>query len=214
VDLAFTPDDLRLAPLQSASREYGLTLIVGAPARIGSKCHIGAFILRSDGAIEIYTKRRLGAFSESARVDGRVPPAEATVFDAGDLDPLIRIGDYVGALAICADVGSAAHPQHAADRGATLYLAGMFVIPSEFDGEDQNLRGHATRHRMAVAAANFGCASGGLASAGRSTIWSESGDVIVRLDSSGSSVGVASRNQRGWRGTKRMLAPTTTTASA
>lgn len=36
---------------------------------------------------------------------------------------------------MCADIGAPAHPQRAVDRGADTYLAGMFVIPSDYDGE-------------------------------------------------------------------------------
>lgn len=46
------------------------------------------------------------------------------------------------------------------------------------------------RHGMKTA--NFGCASGGLRSAGRSSIWSESGELLVRLDDAGSGIAVVS----------------------
>lgn len=44
---------------------------------------------------------------------------------------------------------------------------------------------------MMTALANFGGPSGGLKSAGRNAIWSETGDLLVRLGEQGPGVGVA-----------------------
>src|SRR5262245_8674427 len=68
--LAFTEDDPRLAPLLDAAATHATTLIVGAPVRIGSWLHIGAFLLFPDGKNAIYTKHHLGAFPYSACCDG------------------------------------------------------------------------------------------------------------------------------------------------
>src|SRR5438874_557430 len=62
-DLAFSEDDPRLFALIEASSSSSLTLVVGAPVRIGPQLHIGALILRPDGTTAIYTKHHLGAFS-------------------------------------------------------------------------------------------------------------------------------------------------------
>jgi predicted amidohydrolase len=197
--LAFTEDDPRLSALHDAAASLALTLIVGAPVRLGPRLHIGAFIFFPDRTTELYTKHHLGAFSPSANCDGTVPPAEATVFQPGDRNPLLRFGDNVAAVAVCADVGQASHPQQAADRGARTYLASMFVIPSDFDGEVSKLRRYAVQHAMMVAFANFGSPSGGLASGGRSAIWSETGELLIQLGASGAGVGVVTETQQGWR---------------
>jgi len=197
--LAFSEHDARLDPLVRAAASRSLTLIVGAPIGIGSRLHIGAFILFPDGNISLYTKHRLGAFTEEARRDGTVPPAESTVFVPGDRDPLIPIGDRTAAVAICADIGQALHPKLAAERGAQIYLASMFVIPSEFDSDAARLRAYATEYSMVVALANFGSASGGLAAAGRSSIWSAAGALLIQLGSSGAGVAVAIEHPDGWR---------------
>ncbi len=188
--LAFTEDDARLAALREVAASVSTTLIVGGPLRLESRLHVGAFILLPDGGIGLYTKHRLGAFSASASCDGTVPPAEATVFHPGDRNPLIPLGETTAALAVCADIGDPSHPQHAAERGAKTYLASMFVIPSDFDEESAKLRRYAVEHAMTVAFANFGGPSGGLASAGRSAIWSERGEMLVQLQSNGCGVAV------------------------
>ena len=197
--LAFSRDDPRLAPLVEAAAAGSLTLVAGAPVRIGSRLHVGAFIVGPDGAIDLYTKRHLGAFSAGAKVDGTVPPAEAVFFHPGDLDPLIRFGGHTAAVAVCADTARPAHPQRAAERGADTYLASVFVIPSDLRGDHERLQMYARRHSMAVVMANFGGPSGGLASGGSSSIWSDTGELLARLESGGAGVAVAIESAAGWR---------------
>jgi predicted amidohydrolase len=189
--LAFEERDARLEPLREAAAAHGMTVIAGVPARLDSRLHIGAFILSPDGGIALYTKQRMGAFSEAAGVDGIVPPAEATVFQPGDANPLVLFGGHTAAVAVCADIGRPSHAQAAAERGATTYLASMFVIPSEFEGDAAKLQSYAVRHSMAVVLANYGGPTGGLAAAGRSSIWSATGELLVQLGTSGSGVAVA-----------------------
>jgi len=198
-DLAFSEDDPRLSTLIEASSSSSVTLVVGAPVRIGPHLHIGAFILRPDKTTALYTKHHLGAFSASASCDGIVPPAEATVFHPGDRNPLVGIGANTAAVAICADIGRPSHPQQAADRGANVYLASMFVIPSEFDGDAAKLKRYAVQHSMMVALANYGSSTGGLASGGRSAIWSETGELLAQLPVSGAGVAVVTEAKEGWR---------------
>jgi predicted amidohydrolase len=52
---------------------------------------------------------------------------------------------------------------------------------------------------MVVAMANYGGPSGGLASAGRSAIWSERGERLVELGASSAGVAVAIESPDGWR---------------
>jgi predicted amidohydrolase len=182
-----------------------MTLIVGAPVRVASQLHIGAFIVSADGTVGLYTKHRLGAFSADASCDGSIPPAEATIFQAGSLDPLVRSGGYTAAVAVCADTGRPSHPRRAADRGATTYLASAFIIRSHLKRETEMLRGYAVQHSMTVVLANFGGPSGGLASGGCSAIWSESGELLAQLEPAGSGVAVAVETQAGWRGKAVML---------
>jgi predicted amidohydrolase len=212
-DLAFSEDDPRLSPLIEASASASVTLVVGAPVRIGPQLHIGALILRPDGTTALYTKHHLGAFPASASCDGIVPPAEATVFDAGDRDPLIQSSGTTAAVAVCADIGRPSHPQQAADRGATAYLASMFVIPSEFDGDAAKLKAYAVKHSMMVAFANYGSPTGGLASAGRSAIWSETGELLAQLPATGAGVAVVTEAEVGWRAKTVMIGDLETTTS-
>ncbi len=197
--LAFSETDPRLDPLVDAASSRAMTLVVGAPVTMAGGLHIGALIISPNREVSVYTKHHLGAFSNSAAVDGIVPPAERTFFEPGDSNPLVRLGDQLAAVAVCADTGRPSHPQRAADRGAKIYLASMFVIPSEFEAETANLKASATQHSMTVVFANYGGPSGGLASAGRSSIWSERGVLLARLGPTGAGVVIATEECDGWR---------------
>lgn len=207
-ELAFIENDARLSLLVDTAVTHGITLIVGAPVRLTS-LHIGAIILSPDRSASMYTKHRLGAFSASARCDSSdgisVPPAEATVFQSGNRNPQVQSGDMLAAVAVCADIGNPEHPQRAAEQGANIYLASMFVIPSDFEGDAARLKQYAVQHEMMIAMANFGCSSGGLRSAGRSSIWSESGELLVQLNESGSGIGIVLDTPHGRRAFAKML---------
>ena len=196
-ELAFSEADPRLEPLVKLAASRRLTLIVGAPVRIDSRLYIGAFILTADGAVDLYTKQHLGAFAPSDSPDGIVPPAEATVFDPGDRNPLVMIGGSPASVAVCADVGRPVHASAAAARGAKTYLASMFVIPSDLERDLLRLRTYAERHSMAVVFSNYGGPSGGLPSGGCSAVY-VSGELLVRLGT-GSGVAVAIESDAGWR---------------
>lgn len=204
-ELAFSPDDPRLERLVDAASSGSVTLVVGAPIRLEGRLHIAALLFSPDRTIAVYTKHFLGAFGDSARCDGIVPPAEATVFQPGDRNPLLRFGGNTAALAVCADIGRPSHAQQAVNRGAQAYLASMFVIPSEFEGDAAKLSGYATQHSIVVALANFGGPTGGLAAAGRSSIWSQTGALLARLSSCGAGVAVATETTAGWRASMAML---------
>ena len=154
--LAFSEDDVRLTPIVDLAVSRGIIVIAGAPVRIETRLHIGAFIVSPDRTTRLYTKQRMGAFSEAARCDGIVPPPEATVFQPGDRNPLIGFAHWTAAVAICADVGQPLHPRRAAARGATMYLASMFVIPSEFEGDSAKLSRYAAEHSMIVGSPTSG----------------------------------------------------------
>lgn len=205
--LAFTERDPRLAPLVEEAAATATTLVVGAPVRLGARLHIGAFIVGAEGAVNLYTKRRLGTFPASANPCGTVPPSEDSVFEPGDRDPLIRVGDDTAAVAVCADIGRPAHAEAAAARGASLYLASMFVIPSELETDRATLRSYAVRHRMAVALANFGGPSGGLPSGGGSAIWSQAGELLAELPATGAGIAIATPWAGAWRAETIPLSP-------
>lgn len=190
-ELAFDRDDARLAPLEARARELAMVLVAGLPLRLADRLHIAALAFHPDGRRTAYTKRHLGAFPPETNPGGPIPPPEATVFVAGDEDTLLEVGGARIALAICADTNHASHSAAAARRGANVYAASMFFTPRDADGELARLADVARRHALHVAFANFGGATGGLESAGRSGIFSPQGHELASLPASGPGVAVA-----------------------
>ena len=176
-DLAFGEKDARLVPLASLAASNTMTLVVGAPVRLRSRLHIGAFIITPEGSIDIYTKHHLGSGEEGVV--------------AGDRNPLVRCEGNVAAVAVCADANRPSHPEAAAQRGAKTYLVSTFITPAEYQNKAAMFRAYAVRHAMTVVFANYGGPTGGLASAGRSAIWSDRGDTLAELAGTGSGLAIA-----------------------
>lgn len=204
-DQAFSEDDPRLCPLLESADATSTTLIVGAPFRTDDLLHIAAFVLSPRRSVEIYTKRHLGAFPRRTVPDGSVPPAEATVFEPGDREPVVQLGDSIRGVGICADTSRPSYVERAARRGARSYFASMFVVPSDVEEDTSRLRGYAELHSMPVVFSNYGGPSGGLPAGGESAVWSETGDLVARLNGSGMGVAVGVEEADGWNGSAIML---------
>lgn len=184
--LVFSEKDPRLDPLVDLASNHGMTLIVGAPVRMGSRTHICAFILSPDGSVDIYTKRHLGAEEDS-------------VVQSGEHSPLLRIGRRIGAVAVCADANEPSHAEEAANRGAAVYLVSSFIIPSALARKTARLRACAVDHSMTVVFSNYGGPTGGLPPGGRSAIWSDQGELLAQMDAVGAGLTVAHATTSGWR---------------
>lgn len=185
--LAFSEDDARLEPLRRAASDHRMVLVVGAPVRLSSGLHIGAFIVYPDGSVALYAKHHLGG-------------EEGRVFQPSDRDPLVHLTDATAAVAICADTSHASHPASAAARGANVYLAGVLFSPSEFARVTPKLKRYAVRYSMTVVLANSGGHSSTLESAGGSSIWSGSGELVARFEGLGAGIALATRTESGWAG--------------
>ena len=185
--LAFSEDDPRLTPLIESAASCEMTLIVGAPVRVTSRLHIGAFILSPDRGVGLYTKHHLGA-------------GEETVMYPGTLNPSVPVGEQVGAVAVCADANHPSHAARAAYIGARNYLVSTFITPQELETKTAALRAYAKQHAMTVVFANYGGPSGGLPSAGGSAIWTDHGEPVARLEGTGAGLAIAIENDDGWRG--------------
>lgn len=68
--LAFETADTRLRPLLRAAAEHHMTIVAGAPVRLGTNLHIGAFLVDATGQVDLYTKQHLGAFRPEDHPDG------------------------------------------------------------------------------------------------------------------------------------------------
>ena len=185
-ELAFTPADERLAPLQELADSCTTTLVVGAPLLLSSGLHIGALILQAGTPVKAYTKRHLHT-------------GEERFFVPGTLDPRVDVGAESAAIAICADTHHPSHPAAAAESGASAYLAGVFFSPDGFPANADRLSGHASKHGMVVAMANSGAGTSRFEAAGNSSIWAPDGSCVGRLAGLGSGL-VLARSTDDWIG--------------
>lgn len=184
-ELAFTAQDPRLAPLHEAAQRYEMTIIVGAPLRLEDKQCIAAWILQADGTSSIYTKHHLHA-------------GEERYFSPASLNPMFTLHQERAALAICADTTHPEHAAHAAAQQASLYLAGVLITPQGYAADATQLQGYAQQYKMLVVLANFGGASGGHESAGKSAIWSPQGNCLAMLKDQGDGLVIATKKKESW----------------
>ena len=205
---AFERLDARLEPLLALARRAHVTLVVGAPVSLEGWLHLGAAVLAADGGLDWYTKRHLGAFGPEAladALDGQLPPPEESVFAPGAHDPPVHLARGTARVAICADAQRADHAAAAAATGAAAYLVGAFIVHSAWEADAAVLRQRAADHGMLVAMANYGTPSGGMAAAGRSSIWDGRGELVLELEAAGAGVGIALETAEGWKGQVRMV---------
>lgn len=175
---ALTPDDPRLQLLQQVADANDIVIVAGAPVTSAHGLHIGAFCFCPRRPALIHTKRFLHAGEEQTFVPGA----------SGGPFP---IHDHVVGIAICAEM---THPEHAAEaarQGANLYAASCFITPNGYARDTALLAGHARQHRMMVLMANFGHGNDTWPSAGRSAIWSHSGELLIEGPPEGEAIVVA-----------------------
>ena len=159
------------------------------------------------GSIVLVTKMRLGMFQPEANTGGPVPPPESSIFDPGNRNPLVEVGVITAAVGRCADVTHPSIPKEAADRGAGIYLASMFITPDEVERDAARLSGYAGRYSMVVSMANYDGPTGGLPGGGGSTICSQTGELLVRLEGKGVGIALATENAVDWQTKPIMLYP-------
>lgn len=176
-DDALTPADPRLQPLQALADKHDMLIIAGAPILSSAGLHIGALNFLP-GGVKTYLKQYLHEGEEIA-------------FTAGDGGNALRIGAQTICMAICAEITHVQHAQAAADCGAAIYAASCFITPTGYAHDAGLLQGYARQHRMAVLLANYGAATGGWSTAGRSAIWSDKGTLLACAPDAGEAVMVA-----------------------
>lgn len=185
-ELAFPEDDKRLIPLKELAVRQQIIILAGAPFRSEKGLHIAAFIFYPDRPTAVYTKHYLH-------------PGEENFFTPGSLNPVISLGEEKIAVAVCADMANPLHAQEAAGAGCTIYLGSAFITPGGYEADARILKNYAHNHCMTVMMANYSGRSGGFDSAGRSAVWSETGDLAGELAGDGEGVLLATKENNHWK---------------
>jgi len=169
-ELSFSENDTRLNPLKEKAVANQIIIVAGAPVKIDSQLYIGSFIFLPDSTILIYTKQFLH-------------DEEALFFSPGfDHNPLLKLEKEVISFAICADITNPIHPENAAKKNTSLYLASIFYTPNGINEGHQQLAYYAKEHGMNILMANFGGPSYKFETGGQSAFWNKNGELIAKID--------------------------------
>ncbi len=166
---AVDPDDPALAVIIDACDKHGSVAFVGAPIEEDGKRYIAALRVDADGVAVAYRKSFLGG-------------DELVNHTPGDGPTVLTVDGWRVGMGICKDTGVAAHIEATAGLDIDVYVAGLVHLPDEIDEQDARGRRIAAASDAYVAFASFAGPTGGGydATAGQSTIWSPSGQVLAR----------------------------------
>ncbi|GAA4892344.1 carbon-nitrogen hydrolase family protein [Streptomonospora salina] len=167
---ALACDDARLEPIVQACARAGATALAGAPVRGGDGAvHIAVLAVDGGGAAHVYDKTWLGG----AEPERFAPGAGPAVLDVDGR----RLG-----LAVCKDLGVAAHAAGTADLGADIYIAATLEHAHDAQVQQQRAASAAAEHGMWVAVASFAGPTGGGYSRtlGRSGVWRPGGALAAQ----------------------------------
>jgi predicted amidohydrolase len=188
--MAFTENDSRLDILRQLSAEKQMILVVGAPILINNGLYIGAFIIKPDGSVSIYTKQYLHSGEE------------AFFKPSSDYNPEIIIDNEQISIAICADIDNPSHAENAGKAGSTIYIASLFFTPSGIPDAYKTLSGYAGQYGMNVLMSNYCGRSWGFDAGGQSGLWDKNGKLITNLNDSDSGLLVIENVNDTWIGKK------------
>lgn len=186
--LSLTIYDACINILRDYAREYNMTIVAGAPAKIKSDLFIGSFILTNEGGVDIYTKQYLHE-------------GEELYYHASfEHNPIIHVGQTSAALAICADIENPLHSADARKSGAQLYLASIFYTTKSMAGAHQKLSEYARKQNMNILMSNFCGQSYGMDAGGESAFWNSEGQLVAKLDGKRSGILVINEKDNIWSG--------------
>ncbi|WP_338574759.1 carbon-nitrogen hydrolase family protein [Erwinia billingiae] len=184
--LAMTLDDPRLQVFADAATAHQMSIVIGLPLVNGEDILLSAVAFLPDGTKVAYGKRNL--FGD-----------EKLFFTAGEGVPLFGYQRHHVAMAICADISVEEYARDAARRGANLYATGVLVSEKGYHNDCEYLARWSREYKMAVLMANHALPTGGYQSAGKSTLWDESGRQVV-AGGEGEQLVIARRTGNDWQG--------------
>lgn len=165
---ALAPDDPRLAALVEACAETGSLALAGAPVQGEERPHIALLAVDGNGATVAYRKQWLG---------GREPE----LFSPGPSPAVLEVDGWRLGLAICKDTGIPRHQADTAALGMDVYVASVLEFEEEAHVPAERAHRTATAYGVPVAVSSFAgpTGQGYTRTAGRSAIWSRTGDILA-----------------------------------
>ena len=189
-ELIFEKNDSRLVELKKLSVKYRIIVIAGAPIQISNDLFIGAFIIKPDDTVLIYTKQFLHT-------------GEDIFYKSSfDFNPVIEIKNERISIAICADINNPKHPENAKKKDTTIYLAGIFFEPNDMQKAYRTLSRYAERFSMNVLMSNYTGQSWSLDGGGQSGFWDINGNLIANLNDTDSGLLLVEKVNNDWTSKK------------
>lgn len=177
-----------LRPLQEAATELRIVIVAGGPVRSSeSRPYIGAIAFSPERQPVVYRKR----FVHSTEEEHFVASSDIVT---------CQVADHVLGIAICADTSHPAHPADLRKSGATIYAAGVMMVPDDERRAEVRMASYAAEHSMLAVMANYSNESGGFPTGGRSGIWDETGQLVAQAGPQGDSLVIARQTTNGWSG--------------
>lgn len=167
--LATTLDDVRFDVFQKISDANRITIGIGVPTLAHNGVCISQVYFQSGKPREMYSKIFLHS-------------SEEEYFVRGERYINLRIGDAYIASAICYELSVKDHAQCAATSGADMYA--VSVVEENIEKAIRRLTNVATEHSMTVMMANAIGKTGVYDCPGKSSIWSNKGQLAGQLDDS------------------------------
>ena len=181
-------DDARLEDLQKKSDEYNIAIVAGGPLLLDGHLYIASWIFTPGQGTLIYTKKYLHA-------------GEELYFEPGtEYDPSILLDGKTVSFAICYDIEKDEHVACVAEKKSDLYVASIFYTPNGIEGGLARLQKIAKENSLSVLMSNYVGEGYGLLAGGRSSVWSNSGELIVSADSKSECLIVADNCGGAWNG--------------
>ena len=169
-ELAIDPDDKRLDGLQEISDRERITVGVGVPVKNGTGIFISMVIFQPHKQREFYYKQYLHADEEP-------------YFARGQYQAVLK-ENKIG-LAICYEISIAAHPQHAFDLGAEIYVASVAKTVEAVAQAIETLCRTASKYSMTVLMSNCVGECDGLLFGGKTSAWNSKGSLVGQLSDNG-----------------------------
>lgn len=146
----------------------GLTIIAGCPLENSeTKPYIGAIIFHSNGDVDYYQKQYLHQ-------------GECEYCVAGKENYYFIINEVKFSLAVCADFSDPRHSSDAEASNADVYLVSALISKDGFSDDSEMLSRIAIQLDAPVILSNFVGETGGWDTAGQSSVWDSSGEIVVQ----------------------------------
>ena len=168
--LATTQNDDRFDVFQKLSDLNNITIGFGVPTVGVSKPLVSMVLFQPNKERSTYSKQYLYQ-------------GEEAYFENGKKPCFIQIDNHKIAPAICYESSVSEHCDAAISQSATIYVAAVMTNVSGINKKLNILSSLAKKHKIIVLMSNFVGISGGCESAGRSSIWNQTGELKGQMNS-------------------------------